>query len=69
MNCKGRPYTILYILESITEHKKTSQFTKTENREYFVVKIFSDSLAYANIKCVKYVNNNAVQGHLSLKII
>ena len=36
------------------------------NREYFVVKIFSDSLAYAKIKCVKiYVNCNAVRGHLS----
>ena len=29
----------------------------TVNREYFVVKIFSDSLACAKIKCLKYVRN------------
>ena len=38
------------------------------NREYFVVKIFSDSLYCAKIKRMKYVcniNDNAVQGRLS----
>ena len=40
----------------------------TVNREYFDVKIFSDSMACAIIKRTKYmrnINNNAVQGHLS----
>ena len=40
----------------------------TVNREYFVVKIFSDSLACAKIKHTKYIrniNDNAVQGRLS----
>ena len=44
------------------------------NCEYFVLKIFLDSLAYARIKCIIFcaknmhstdINNNAVQGHLS----
>ena len=38
------------------------------NREYFDVKILSDSIACANIKHTKYmcsINNNAVQGRLS----
>ena len=42
--------------------------TSTVNREYFVVKIFSDSLDCAKIKRTKYVrniNDNAVQGRLS----
>ena len=37
-------------------------------REYFVVKIFSDSLACEKIKRTKYmhnINNNVVQGRLS----
>ena len=40
----------------------------TVNREYFDVKIFSDSIACAKIKRTKYmrnINNNAVQGSLS----
>ena len=40
----------------------------TVNREYFVVKIFSDSLACVKIKHAKYIrniNDNAVQDHLS----
>ena len=40
----------------------------TVNREYFVVKIFSDSLACAKIKHSKYmcsIISNAVQGRLS----
>ena len=40
----------------------------TVNREYFDVKIFSDSMAYAKIKRTKYmrnINDNAVQGRLS----
>ena len=40
----------------------------TVNCEYFVVKIFSDSLPCANIKRTKYmhnINDNAVQGRLS----
>ena len=40
----------------------------TVNREYFVVKIFSDSLAYAKIKRTKHmynINDHVVQGHLS----
>ena len=40
----------------------------TVNRKYFVIKIFSDSLAYAKIKHAKYmrnINDNAVQGRLS----
>ena len=40
----------------------------TVNPEYFVVKIFSDSLAYVKVKCAKIYaqsNNNAVQGCLS----
>ena len=40
----------------------------TINCEYFVVKIFSDSLACAKIKGTKYmhnINNNAVQGRFS----
>ena len=43
-------------------------FGSTVNREYFDVKIFSDSMACAKIKCTKYmhnINDNAVQGHLS----
>ena len=40
----------------------------TVNHEYFVVKIFSDSLAYAKIKRREYmcnINHNVVQGCLS----
>ena len=40
----------------------------TVNREYFDVKIFSDSMACAKIKRTKYmrnINDNAVQGRLS----
>ena len=40
----------------------------TVNREYFDIKIFSDSIACAKIKCMKYmhnINDNAVQGRLS----
>ena len=40
----------------------------TVNREYFDVKIFSDSMACAKIKRMKYmcnINDNAVQGRLS----
>ena len=40
----------------------------TVNREYFDIKIFSDSMACAKIKCTKYmrdINDNAVQGRLS----
>ena len=40
----------------------------TVNREYFAVKIFSDSLAYAKIKCAKtyaHYYGTAVQGCLS----
>ena len=42
--------------------------TTTVNREYFNIKIFSDSMACAKIKCTKYmrnINDNAVQGRLS----
>ena len=38
------------------------------NHEYFIVKIFLDSLTYTKIKCPKiraYINSNVVQGHLS----
>ena len=44
----------------------------TVNREYFDVKIFSDSMACAKIKRTKYmrdINDNAVQGRLSEKLI
>ena len=40
----------------------------TVNREYFDVKIFSDSIPCAKIKRTKYmsnINDNAVQGRLS----
>ena len=40
----------------------------TVNRKYFDVKIFSDSMAYAKIKHMKYmrnINDNAVQDRLS----
>ena len=40
----------------------------TVNREYFDVKIFSDSMAYAKIKRMKYmcdINDNVIQGRLS----
>ena len=40
----------------------------TVNREYFDVKIFSDSMACTKIKRTKFmhdINDNAVQGHLS----
>ena len=40
----------------------------TVNREYFNIKIFSDSMACVKIKRTKYmrnINNNAVQGRLS----
>ena len=43
-------------------------FLTTVNREYFDVKIFSDSMACAKIKRTKYmcsINDNAVQGRLS----
>ena len=46
----------------------TRKFVHTVNREYFVVKIFSESLACAKIKCTKYmsnINDNVVQGRLS----
>ena len=50
--------------------------TGTINREYLVVKIFSDSLAYAKLKCTKIHMQyyNAVEGclsenYLTLKII
>ena len=39
----------------------------TVNQEIFVVKIFSDSMASAQIKCTKImriINDNAVQGRL-----
>ena len=42
--------------------------SNTVNCEYFDVKIFSDSMACAKIKRTKYmryINDNAVQGHLS----
>ena len=42
--------------------------TYTVNREYFDVKIFSDSMACVKIKRTKYmhnINDNAVQDHLS----
>ena len=42
-----------------------SMISSTVNREYLVVKIFSDSLACAKIKRKKYIrniNDNAVQG-------
>ena len=42
--------------------------TTTVNREYFDVKIFSDSMVCAKIKCTKYmrdINDNTVQGRLS----
>ena len=35
------------------------------SHEYFVIKIFSDSLAYAKIKYMYTINSNAVQGHMS----
>ena len=37
----------------------------TVNCEYFIVKIFSDSLACVKIKGTNNINDNAVQGHLS----
>ena len=38
-------------------------YHNTVNREYFVVKIFSDSLACAKIKRTRRnINDNAVQG-------
>ena len=43
-------------------------FILTVNREYFDVKIFSDSMTRAKIKRTKYmrdINDNAVQGRLS----
>ena len=42
--------------------------TTTVNREYFDVKIFSDSMVCAKIKRTKYmhnINDNAVQGRSS----
>ena len=52
----------------ICELKSCMHLYITVNREYFVVKIFSDSLACAKIKRTKYIrniNDNAVQGRLS----
>ena len=47
-----------------------SSSLNTINREYFIVKIFSDSLACAKIKCTKiHIDDNAVQGPVCLKII
>ena len=37
----------------------------TINREHFDVKMFSDSMAYAKIKYMRNINDNAVQGRLS----
>ena len=37
--------------------------------ECFVIKIFSDSLAFARIKCVRNINDEVVQGRLSKKLI
>ena len=44
------------------------QLCITVNREYFFVKVFSDSLACAKLNARKYmhsINDNAVQGRLS----
>ena len=57
-------------------YQKNARFSKlffsmhciTVNREYFNVKIFSDSMACAKIKrtkCIRNINDNAVQGRLS----
>ena len=43
------------------------RWTHTINHEYFLVKIFLDSLAYAKIErnFMHNINNNVVQGSLS----
>ena len=62
--CNGR---LLY--PPIASHlRNVYTISSTVNREYLVVKIFSDSLACAKIKRTKYIrniNDNAVQGRLS----
>ena len=52
----------------MTNTLTTDTQTFTVNREYFDVKIFSDSMACAKIKRTKYmrnINDNVVQGRLS----
>ena len=53
---------------SVHVHVRVRPVTHTVNCEYFDVKIFSDSIAYAKIKHTKYmrnINDNAVQDCLS----
>ena len=55
-------------LHSVPHTPHISNPHYTVNREYFDVKIFSDSMARAKIKRTKYmrdINDNAVQGRLS----
>ena len=57
----------LWMLLGQLEHRNLL-ILATVNREYFVVKIFLDSLAYAKIKHAKYMRiiiSNAVRGRLS----
>ena len=52
----------------IMKHDFVHARAYTVNREYFDVKIFSDSMACVKIKRTKYmrnINDNAVQGRLS----
>ena len=52
----------------VVEFCSCKSCTATVNREYFDVKIFSDSMACAKIKRTKYmrnINEDAVQGRLS----
>ena len=58
----------LMTIVSYPEGTKKRTVTSTVNREYFNVKIFSDSMACAKIKRTNYMcntNDNAVQGRLS----
>ena len=60
--------TIIFVCTILIIIHIAVQTSDTVNREYFDVKIFSDSLACAKIKRTKYmrnINDNAVQGRLS----
>ena len=64
---KGTSQVYKILLQTF-RYYDTGYYHTTVNWEYFVVKIFSDSLAYAKIKHAKYMRiiiSNAVRGRLS----
>ena len=56
---------MLWCRQEWAVHAMVLVLNNTANREYFVVKIFSDSLACAQLNARNNINNNVIQGHLS----